>query len=157
MASTDAQRQLTERGRREVAEVGRWLRRQLEDETPGQVLVSSAARTRETWLHLAEAAGWSAELAEFDYALYGGEYATVMDLIESTPDEVKVLVLVGHNPLIGQLAQLVQDGESDPEAMAALAHGYPPGTATVFVGDGSWREGFSGRLMGYFSPASAPE
>jgi phosphohistidine phosphatase len=157
MAGTDTQRKLTERGRHEVAETGRWLARLLDGRRPDRALVSTAERTRATWVHLAEAAGWSADVADFDYALYGGEYTTVLDLIEGTDDSVELLVVVGHNPLIAQLAQLLQDGEGEPEAAAALTRGYPPGTVTVFEGSGAWKDGFSGRLVGYFTPAEGPE
>lgn len=156
MASTDTQRRLTERGRRDLTETGRWLARVLGDTRPERALVSTAERTRATWQHLAAAAAWPEEIAEYDYALYGGEYVTVLDLIEQVDDSIRVLVVVGHNPLIAQLAQLIQEGDAEPDAAALLARGYPPGTATVFEGSGSWR-GFAGRLIAAFSPAAGPE
>ena len=68
-------------------------------------LVSAATRARETWEIVADAAGWSVD-ATFDRALYGVDEDGLLDLVAMTDESVSTLVVIGHNPTIGMLAQL---------------------------------------------------
>ena len=145
---TDFERPLAERGHRDAAEAGAWLTAQGID--ADHALVSAALRTRETWASVAEGAGWDLE-PEFDRGLYAAEPATAVDLISLVDDDVQTLVVVGHNPTIASLAQLLGDGEGDPELESELYAGVPTSAAAVFAYDGPWSdlgEG-SARLVGY--------
>jgi phosphohistidine phosphatase len=74
--SPDIRRQLTERGRRDAATIGRWLVEN--DVVPDLVVVSPATRAQQTW-----------EIA-------AGEL--------SVRPEVRIDDRVGHNPSLGMLA-----------------------------------------------------
>ena len=126
---TDFERELS-RGAWATRLRGRLARRAGRD-APMRALVSAAKRTRQTWEIVAKAAGWSVE-ATFDRALYGADEDGVLDLVAMTDEAVGTLVVVGHNPTVGMLAQLLDDGEGPPEAVDRLMRGYPTSATAVF-------------------------
>lgn len=134
---TDFDRPLAERGHRDAAEAGAWLAAQGFD--ADHALVSAALRTRETWTSLAAAAGWDVE-PELDRGLYAADPDTALDLVRLVDDEVRRLVVIGHNPTIAVLAQLLDDGDADPTLAAQLLAGYPTGAVAVFAHDGAWAD-----------------
>jgi len=138
-APTDHARALADRGRSEAAAAGRQLREHgLE---PDSVLVSDALRTRQTWEQVALAAGWDAELAEFSEALYGAGTDSAFDLLRETDATVRTLVVIGHNPTMASMAELVDDGEGDAEAVTGmLTRGFPTGAVAVFTVACEWAE-----------------
>lgn len=149
-APSDAERSLTDRGHSDAAESGRWLA--IEGIEPDYALVSSATRTSETWEDVALAADWDLDLAESSQALYTAEGETALDLIRETDDGVATLLVIGHNPTIGYLVQLLDDGDGDEEAGSHIAvGGYPTSAVAIFEYDGPWTdlgEG-SARLRAY--------
>ncbi len=134
---SDHERELTTAGIADAAAAGTWLARAVPE--PGQVLVSSARRTRQTWESVATSAGWTIE-ATVDDGLYSAEPETMLDLMRATADEVQTLLVIGHNPTIAYLAQMLDDGNGDEEASAALLGGYPTCALTVFDHDGPWAD-----------------
>jgi phosphohistidine phosphatase len=151
---TDRERPLTASGRDTAAAAGRWLAGQ--GFRPEHALVSAALRTLETWTAAAGAAGWTLE-PEVDPGLYAAGPDAALDLVNAVPDEVTSLLVIGHNPTVGHLAQLLDDGEADAEvAGEALVSGYPPATLSVFRVAGSWAELAAGtaRLVGFRSGRS---
>jgi phosphohistidine phosphatase len=48
--------------------------------------------------------------------------------------------VIGHNPAMGHLAQMLDDGDGDPEAIDGMATGFPTASLTVFAVDGPWAE-----------------
>jgi phosphohistidine phosphatase len=151
---SDLERPLTASGRDAAAAAGRWLAG--EGFRPERALVSAATRTLQTWAAAAEAAGWTLE-PEVDRGLYAAGPDSALDLVNAVPDEVRSLLVIGHNPTVGHLAQLLDDGEADEEvAGEALASGYPPATLSVFGVDGSWADVATGsaRLVGFHSGRS---
>jgi len=99
--SPDKARPLTPEGHQTATRMGRSLARHAV--LPDVVLCSPATRARETW------AGASAELEaptpRFEDALYLASTSTLLDVIRATPSEVRVLVVVGHNPDLSVLVQ----------------------------------------------------
>ena len=134
---SDAERRLTEHGRAEAVDAGRWLA--AHGFAPNHALVSSAVRTRETWAGMQSAAGWDLQ-AEHQRALYTAGTETALDLIRLLPDTAPAAIVVGHNPTIAVLAQLLSDGVGDSAALAKMSEGYPPGALTVFDLVGDWLE-----------------
>jgi phosphohistidine phosphatase len=134
---TDLARRLIDRGRSDAEAAGRWLASQ--DVVPHQALVSAATRARETWEALAAGGGWSVE-PNLDDGLYSAGPDTALDLIRGIPADAAVLVVVGHNPTMAHLAQLLDDGEGDPEASTAMASGFPTSAVAVFEYDGAWAD-----------------
>lgn len=147
-APTDAARALTTRGRTEAEQAGRWLREQ--HVVPEHALVSGAARTGQTWQEVAAAAAWTLE-PEHDDALYAAGPETALDLVRAVPAQVRTLLVLGHNPTIAYLAQLLSDGSGDPDLAREMARGYPPATVTLLEVDGDWADldVAGGRVVGF--------
>ncbi len=140
-AASDEARALTARGRRDAEAAGRWLVARIPGaDHPGatQGLVSSARRAAETWDLLVQ--GWGRQVeAVHDEGLYVAGPDAALDLVRATAAEVTTLVLVGHNPTMGYLAPMLDDGEGDDEATTALAAGgFPPSTLAVLALGGTW-------------------
>ncbi len=139
-APSDIERVLSPRGRADAAALGGWLAGQ--DITPDMSYVSSAARTRETWAAIAEGADWALE-PQIDGALYGTDEDGVLELVQTTDDGINTIIVVGHNPTMAMVAQLLDDG--DGTATGAVEMGtFPTGTAAVFEVAGSWSEVVAG-------------
>lgn len=136
-ASTDAVRELSARGRRDAAAAGRWLAEQ--GVAPDHALVSSAVRTAQTWEQMCAGAGWELA-ADLDRGLYEAGTDAALDLVRLVPAQVRTLVVVGHNPTIGSLAHVLDDGDGDPEAVTALLGGYPTSALTIFAVSTAWAD-----------------
>ncbi len=137
VAPSDIERTLADRGRADAAEAGAWLASV--DFVPDHVLVSSSVRTRETWQSVADATGWNVE-PDFDTALYTAGPESALDLLRLVPEPVRSLLVIGHNPTMGYLAQLLSDGLGDEAAMSEMAGGFPTGALTIFEYDGEWAD-----------------
>jgi phosphohistidine phosphatase len=126
----DHERPLAKRGRRDAPAVGRWLRdRAL---APDLVLCSTARRAQETW-ELAEAELGGATLeTRFTDQVYGASADDLAALAAQTPEDVRTLLIVGHNPAIQQLS-LNLPGSADEAAREQARDGF--GTATLAVLD----------------------
>jgi phosphohistidine phosphatase len=134
---TDHARRLLDRGRDDAEAAGRWLAGQ--GVVPDHALVSAAARALETWMALASGAGWNLE-PSVDEGLYTAGTDTALDLLRGSPADARVVVVVGHNPTMAHLAQLLDDGEGDAEASTAMASGFPTSAVAVFEYDGAWAD-----------------
>lgn len=146
---SDQERELTPAGHVAAAAAGRWLAE--EGIRADLALVSAAARTRQTWDDLAGAAGWRVEPQD-EPGLYTAGPDAALDLVRAVPDEVATVVVVGHNPTIAHLAQVLDDGEAEAEvAGEALVSGYPPCALSVFAVDAPWSDLAAGtaRLVGF--------
>ena len=134
---TDFERPLTERGHRDAAEAGAWL--SASGVVPDHALVSAALRTRETWASLAAGAGWQL-VPELDRGLYSAGPEAALDIIRLTPEEAATLVVIGHNPTMAYLAQLLDDGTGSPAAGAEMAGDFATSAVAVYSYDGSWSD-----------------
>lgn len=137
---SDFERALAERGLVDAAAAGRWLAEQ--GFTPDHVLVSAARRTRETWAAVAEGAGWDPDAVETDEneVLYEAGPETALDLVREVPEDAEALLVVGHNPTVHYLAQLLDDGEGDEQGGNELVAGYPTSALTLFHLTGDWSD-----------------
>ena len=151
LASSDERRELTERGRADAAAAGRWM--QQEGIVPGHALVSAAVRTAQTWAAVSAAAGWSVE-ADVDPGLYNAGTDTVLDLLRAVDDAIRTVLVIGHNPTMASLAQLLDDGEGDEEAATRMATGFPTSSAAVLALEGAWSELERARLVGFHAPSA---
>ena len=123
-AAVDAERQLTRRGEREAAALGRWLAGA--GSAPDRVVVSPARRARQTW-DAAAGALVAAPSPVLDERVLENTADSVLAVVRATDDDVGTLVVVGHNPALGSLAAAL-----DPHRRDVLRTGFPPGTAAVF-------------------------
>jgi len=121
----DADRPLTASGLRRAAAIGAELDRA--GLVPDHVLVSPARRAVQTW----ETAGGMP--AVVDPRVYDNTVEALLAAIQDTPEEVRTVVLVGHNPSIGALVAALDDGDGDPAARRAAEAGFPTGGVAVFT------------------------
>jgi len=134
---TDFERPLAARGRDDAAAAGAWL--SAEGLSPDHALVSAAVRTQQTWEAVAAGAGWSLA-PDFDRGLYAAGPETALDLVRLVPSEVATLVVIGHNPTMAVLAQVLDDGSGDPSVGASMAGDFPTSAGAVFSYDGAWAD-----------------
>ncbi len=101
---------------------------------PDHAYVSSARRTRETWKHLAAVFG-ACEMTVEDDLYLAGERG-IRDYIADAED-VPTLMIVGHNPGIHDLAQLLMRsaGSTDIQAAQRLASKMPTGSMALYEAD----------------------
>lgn len=97
----DLDRPLTPRGEKQAAKVAAWLNRYLPE--TARVLVSPAVRTRQT----AEALGRKPRV--LDALAPGAGAAQLLDAAR-WPDSREPVLLVGHQPALGQAAALLMGG-----------------------------------------------
>lgn len=137
-APTDHERELTDRGHADASAAGAWLAGR--GIAPDLALVSGASRTRQTWEDVAIGAGWDLDLASVDEALYTASTEAALDVLREVDDAVATLVLIGHNPTVAYLVQLLDDGEGDLDAGNRLALGFPTAAVAVLSYDGDWAD-----------------
>jgi len=114
----DHDRPLSARGRRDAAAVGRFLqdpRRQ-----PDHVVTSSALRAHDTVVRAAREGEWSASI-EVDSRRYASHAEAVVARARETGDEVRTLLLAGHEPVWSDLVSLLAGGGSHRMPTAAIA------------------------------------
>ena len=103
-ALPDFDRPLAERGRAQAPLAGRWLASHA-----GAIdlaVVSPARRARETW-ELVSAELAPAPPVRFDERVYAASADQLLAIAREAADDVRTLILVGHNPGMEQLASLL--------------------------------------------------
>jgi phosphohistidine phosphatase len=155
----DHARRLNARGRADAAVIGTYMARH--GMRPDLAVVSTSARTRETWELLCErlSAADGEPPVEYDERLYDATPETILEVARGTARAVKSLLLVGHNPGLHDLARhLIASG--DVEARERLNEGLPTSALVVidFAG-AAWRKlgPHGGRLERFVSPRSLAE
>src|SRR4051812_19187311 len=103
MTAPDMKRELTAKGQKQARRIGEWLDQQLPESC--RILVSPATRTVQT----AEALGRKYKLAP--ELAPGAEAASVLELV-NWPRAKEPVLVVGHQPTMGQLAALLLCGEA---------------------------------------------
>jgi len=122
----DAERPLTERGQLQAAAIGAHLTSTgLE---PDRVVVSPARRAVQTWQGAAAALPASAEPILDDRVL-DNTVDALLAVVRETTEDVATLAVVGHQPSVGELLALLDDGNGAPDTGA----GFRPGTVAVFA------------------------
>jgi phosphohistidine phosphatase len=120
----DDRRPLAKRGQRNAPAAGRWLRDQV-----GRVdlaVCSPAVRARQTW-ELAGAELSPAPRLVEDERVYAAPVDTLLSVVQEFPDDAATAVLVGHNPGLQDLVELLS-GEVCELKTSALAVLSWPGT-----------------------------
>ncbi len=128
----DKDRPLNKRGRASAKAIGRWLSTRSHE--PGQVLVSSAARTRETWAKVADKMVSPPEAHYMD-ALYLADPDQMTAILKQA--DKNVVMMIAHNPGCAQFAQTLV--KQAPEH-GRFTH-YPTGaTAIIDFPVDSWSD-----------------
>ncbi|MDF1587159.1 SixA phosphatase family protein [Marinimicrococcus flavescens] len=139
----DHDRDLTSRGERAAAAIGKFLRKS--DLVPDLVLCSSARRARRTWQLVAEALRHDPPLKELR-SLYLATPGRLLEIVRRQNPAVRRLLLVGHNPGMASLASRLA-GEGEADELARMEEKFPTAALArlTFTGDG-WREAGQGRF-----------
>jgi phosphohistidine phosphatase len=160
----DRDRPLAKRGRRDAPRIGRWLHEH--GYQPDVVVVSAAARTRQTWDLVAPELGGSPAV-HFEPRAYAASALTLLYLAQELPARYRTALLIAHNPGLSELAaSLAGPPESDkaagpPESDRATDNGprpaisLPTAAVAVFEFSGDWPSLTPGhaRLINLTTPA----
>jgi phosphohistidine phosphatase len=115
---SDHERPLNERGRRDAPRVGQRLGQ--EGPAPELIVSSSARRALATAEAVAAAAAYDHEIA-VTRSLYHAGVDECIEILQSLPDKIKVVMMVGHNPGLEELL-FALTGTHESMPTAALAH-----------------------------------
>ncbi|MEV6109417.1 histidine phosphatase family protein [Streptomyces sp. NPDC051940] len=148
---SDHDRPLADRGRKEAPTAGR----RIADLglTPELALCSTAVRARETW-KLAVTELGKRPRTVYEDRLYEASLGELIALLNETPDDVRDLLVIGHNPGMHALADALA-GEADGDALPRMRRtGFPTGALAVVTFEGSWKtvEHGVGKVTQYWTP-----
>ena len=134
-APSDFERPLAARGRADAEAAGAWLAER--GWVPDHALVSAALRTQQTFESVSAGGAFDLE-PDLDRSLYSADPESVLDLVRLVPAGVESLLVIGHNPTMGSLAQLLHDGTGDQGAVTEMSGDFPTGALALFEYDGTW-------------------
>ncbi len=114
----DKQRPLKKRGVEDAKEIGKLL---LENELVPQVILSSSAlRARQTAEQVTETCKYKGKISYLD-EYYMAEPEIYLEKIKSLPDEIERVLVIGHNPGLEALLQMM-DGKIESLPTGSLAY-----------------------------------
>jgi phosphohistidine phosphatase len=149
----DHDRALSARGRKAAPRIGAYLAEQ--GLVPDLVLASTALRVRETLDPVLKALGRRPRVT-FDRRLYEADADDILGVLRETSPAAPALLVVGHNPGLSDLAELLVASGSD-EAQRAMLEKFPSaGLAVIDFAVDDWRDlkPGSGRLDRFVTPRS---
>ncbi|MFI9650255.1 SixA phosphatase family protein [Streptomyces sp. NPDC052040] len=148
----DHERPLADRGRKDAPVAGRKL---ADTGIPFDLaLCSTATRTRETWKLAVQELPHRPKTA-YEERIYDASPGELIALLNETPDDVRNVVLIGHNPGIHGLTEVLS-GSAEAEARERLERrGFPAAAFAVLSFDGSWKslEPGTATLADYWTPS----
>jgi phosphohistidine phosphatase len=114
----DIERPLNKRGEKDAPRMGKLL---LEQElVPQLILCSSAVRARKTVEAVVEKSGYRGEVMYLD-SFYLAEPSVYLDVLRVLPDNLERVMLVGHNPGLEAVLQMLS-GRVESLPTAAIAY-----------------------------------
>jgi phosphohistidine phosphatase len=139
---SDHERELNPRGRNDAAALGKRLARGdrfrlARRDLPSLALCSTAARTMQTAERVLD--GWSdpPELRK-ERELYRADADDVLELLRTVDDDVRSVMVVGHNPTIAYFAEMMIDPVTPPRG-SVDRQGFPTcALAVVRLPDHRW-------------------
>ncbi|MCS0603166.1 histidine phosphatase family protein [Streptomyces sp. LP11] len=149
---SDHERPLAERGRMDAAVAGR----KLADTgiTFDLALCSTAVRTRETWkLAVHELA--HRPRTTYEERVYEASPGELIALLNETPDDVRTVILIGHNPGVHGLAEILA-GAAEGDARDRMnRRGFPAAGFALLTYEGPWKslEPGTATLSEYWAPS----
>jgi phosphohistidine phosphatase len=147
----DHERALAARGRGDAPKLGAYMVRHAF--MPDLVLVSTSARTRETW-DLAATVFEDVPPVKYDERIYEAGPHAILKVVNETGPQVGTLLVVGHNPGIQELAMLLV-AVSDSDALLRLREEFPTASLALInfmVDDWSRLHPRTGRLEHFVTP-----
>ncbi|MEU6543659.1 histidine phosphatase family protein [Streptomyces sp. NPDC046859] len=149
---TDHERPLAERGRMDAAEAGRRL---ADTAIPFDLaLCSTAVRTRETW-KLAVHEFQHRPKTVYEERIYEASPGELIAVLNETPDDVQNLLLIGHNPGVQGLAEILA-GSAEGDARDRMTRrGFPAAAFAILTFTGTWKAVEPGvaTLVDYWAPS----
>ncbi|MCI0599369.1 MAG: histidine phosphatase family protein [Beijerinckiaceae bacterium] len=127
----DSDRPLTPQGRADAARAGIYLRESCL--LPDRALSSPALRARDTLDAILRELPQKPVSCELDSSLYYADAEILLDVLMRTPDAVTTLLIVAHNPGVGQFARFLVNQES-----TLPAHFPAPSLAVISFACGDW-------------------
>ncbi|MFF4753985.1 SixA phosphatase family protein [Streptomyces sp. NPDC002514] len=149
---TDHERPLAERGRMDAAVAGR----RLADNglSFDLALCSTAVRTRETWKLAVQELPHRPKTV-YEERLYEASPGEIIAVLNEVPDDIRTLILIGHNPGVHGLAEILS-GTADGAAHERMERrGFPAAAFAVLSFDCSWKglEPGKAALADYWAPS----
>jgi len=140
----DFDRSLTERGREEARSVASALKAY--GLKPDLALVSSAARTQETFGQVQTVLGIIPALISDDF--YNADSLALRRAVEACEDQASCVLVVAHNPGVQYLAaDYLFEGAAGADILDKVRSNYPTATATVFEVDLAGRPTYDGLYL----------
>lgn len=149
---TDHERPLADRGRKDAAEAGRRL---ADTKVPFDLaLCSTAVRTRETW-KLAVQEFPQRPKTVYEERIYEASPGELIAVLNETPDDARNVLVIGHNPGIQGLADILAGSAEDDARERMSRRGFPAAAFAVLSFTGSWKSVEPGvaALHDYWAPA----
>ena len=106
MFLADHDRPLKKRGKRDAPIMGKLLREQ--GLVPDLILSSTAKRALKTAVLVADACGYDGEI-NVQREFYPGYPDAYIEALKETPDEYQIVMVVGHNPGLEELLELLTE------------------------------------------------
>ncbi|MCD9878969.1 SixA phosphatase family protein [Streptomyces guryensis] len=148
---TDHERPLAERGRTDAAVAGRKL---ADTGIPFDLaLCSTAVRTRETW-KLAVHEFPHRPKTVYEERIYEASPGELIALLNETPDDAQSAVLIGHNPGVQGLAEILAGSSEGDVGERMSRRGFPAAAFAVLSFEGPWKtlEPGVATLVDYWAP-----
>jgi phosphohistidine phosphatase len=114
----DFERPLSKKGEKDAPRMGKFLREK--DLVPDVIIASPALRARATAELVADKVGYKGEIVYLE-SLYLGEPQAYLEALRNLDDEVETVLMVGHNPGLESLLQMMTD-KVESLSTAAVAH-----------------------------------
>jgi phosphohistidine phosphatase len=148
---SDHDRPLAERGRMDAPAAGR----RLADlgVTADLALCSTARRTRETW-KLAVAELPDRPRTVYEERIYEAVPGALIELLNEVGDEAATVLLIGHNPGIQALTQILAGRTEGDRAARLNGRDFPTAAFSVLEFTGPWKslEPGTATLTDYWAP-----
>ncbi|WP_426595447.1 SixA phosphatase family protein [Cellulomonas sp. McL0617] len=133
----DIQRPLSLVGRRQAGRVGAALA--ADGLVPDLVLCSSSVRTRQTW-ELARSTLGATPDVQFVEAIYYAGPRELLEAVQGVPDDVRTLLVVGHEPTMSHAAAGLAGPDSDPTTLARVRVGVPTASWSLLAVGTTWAD-----------------
>ncbi|MEW2319006.1 SixA phosphatase family protein [Streptomyces bauhiniae] len=149
---SDHERPLADRGRTDAPVAGSRL---ADTGIPfGLAVCSTAVRTRETW-KLAVSELDHRPKTVYEDRVYDASPGELIAVLNETPDDVRDAILIGHNPGVHNLVEILA-GTAEGDARERMnRRGFPTSAFAVLTFDGDWKDLEPGKatLVDYWAPS----
>ncbi|WP_295542202.1 histidine phosphatase family protein [uncultured Thiohalocapsa sp.] len=110
-ATSDFERPLAKRGRKDAPRVGEWLYR--EGMIPTLIISSPAQRARETALKVCKCLDLAKRDIVWDADIYEADLPALLGVLSRVPASARLVLLVGHNPGLEDLLRYLAGADVD--------------------------------------------